>query len=122
MGLHRDFDLQPLTDPHDPDDWRPNSIWTLVAEEAADVAVIVEEIGHITWGTEVTAELLAGKPFLVLCQQSTYERYLVLNAEFRPPASLDSLEEAYDVEAVSSPSGVTHLTFTRTVVRREGRM
>jgi quercetin dioxygenase-like cupin family protein len=45
MGLHRDFDLQPLTDPADPDDWRPNSIWALVAEQAADVAVIVEEIG-----------------------------------------------------------------------------
>ena len=45
MGLHRDFDLQPLTDPADPDDWRPNSIWTLVADDAADVAVIVEEIG-----------------------------------------------------------------------------
>jgi quercetin dioxygenase-like cupin family protein len=45
MGLHRDFDLQPLTDPADPDDWRPNSIWTLVAEERANVAIIVEEIG-----------------------------------------------------------------------------
>jgi quercetin dioxygenase-like cupin family protein len=45
VGLHRDFDLQPLTDPGDPDDWRPNSIWTLVAEESADVAVIIEEIG-----------------------------------------------------------------------------
>jgi quercetin dioxygenase-like cupin family protein len=45
MGLHRDFDLQPLTDPADPDDWRPNSIWTLVADEAANVAIIVEEIG-----------------------------------------------------------------------------
>jgi quercetin dioxygenase-like cupin family protein len=45
MGLHRDFDLQPLTDPADPDDWRPNSIWALVSEESANVAVIVEEIG-----------------------------------------------------------------------------
>ncbi|TXS45010.1 dihydrofolate reductase [Streptomyces sp. uw30] len=27
--------------------------------------------------------------------------------------NLESLEEAYDIEAVSSPSGVTHLTFTR---------
>ena len=45
MGLHRDFDLQPLTDPTDPDDWRPNSIWALVSEESANVAVIVEEIG-----------------------------------------------------------------------------
>jgi hypothetical protein len=26
---------------------------------------------------------------------------------------LESLEERYDLEAVSSPSGVTHLTFTR---------
>jgi quercetin dioxygenase-like cupin family protein len=45
MGLHRDFDLQPLTDPADLDDWRPNSIWALVSEESANVAVIVEEIG-----------------------------------------------------------------------------
>jgi quercetin dioxygenase-like cupin family protein len=45
MGLHRDFELQPLTDLADPDDWRPSSNWTLVAEEPADVAVIVEEIG-----------------------------------------------------------------------------
>ena len=45
MGLHRDLDLQPLTDPADPDDWRPNSIWALVADEAANVAIIVEEIG-----------------------------------------------------------------------------
>jgi quercetin dioxygenase-like cupin family protein len=44
MGLHRDLDLQPLTDPADPDDWRPNSVWALVADEAANVAVIVEEI------------------------------------------------------------------------------
>ena len=26
---------------------------------------------------------------------------------------LESLEEHYDIEGVSSPSGVTHLTFTR---------
>jgi len=29
---------------------------------------------------------------------------------------LEALEDAYDIEAVSSPSGVTHLTFTRKVV------
>ena len=27
--------------------------------------------------------------------------------------SLEGIEERYDIEAVSSPSGVTHLTFTR---------
>jgi hypothetical protein len=26
---------------------------------------------------------------------------------------LDALDDAYDIEAVSSPSGVTHLTLTR---------
>jgi hypothetical protein len=26
---------------------------------------------------------------------------------------LEGLEESYDIETVSSPSGVTHLTFTR---------
>ena len=45
VGLHRDLELTPLTDPGDPDDWRPNSAWALVAEEEADLAVIVEEIG-----------------------------------------------------------------------------
>jgi quercetin dioxygenase-like cupin family protein len=45
VSLHRDFDLQPLTDPADPDDWRPNSIWALVTDERADVAAIIEEIG-----------------------------------------------------------------------------
>jgi len=29
---------------------------------------------------------------------------------------LEALEDAYDVEAVSSPSGVTHQPFTRKVV------
>jgi len=28
---------------------------------------------------------------------------------------LEGLEDSFDVEAVSSPSGVTHLTFTRKV-------
>ena len=28
---------------------------------------------------------------------------------------LEALEESYDIETVSSPSGVTHLTFTRRV-------
>ncbi len=44
MSLHRDLELHPLTDPADPDDWRPNSVWALVTEPLADVAVIVEEI------------------------------------------------------------------------------
>lgn len=45
MSLHRDLDLQPLTDPGDPDDWRPNSRLALVSDERVDMAVIVEELG-----------------------------------------------------------------------------
>ena len=45
MSLHRDLELRPLTDPGDPDDWRPGSSWALAADPDADMAVIVEEIG-----------------------------------------------------------------------------
>jgi quercetin dioxygenase-like cupin family protein len=44
VPLHRDVTLLPIADPNDPDDWRPNSVWGLIADERADVAVIVEEI------------------------------------------------------------------------------
>ncbi len=44
MSLHRDLELQPIADPSDPDDWRPNSRFAVVSDERADVAVIVEEI------------------------------------------------------------------------------
>ena len=38
---------------------------------------------------------------------------IVLGRGVRLWDGLEALEEGYDVEAVSSPSGVTHLTFTR---------
>lgn len=44
MGLQRELDFQPLTDPDDPDDWRPDSRFALVADPDADVAVIAEKI------------------------------------------------------------------------------
>jgi dihydrofolate reductase len=40
---------------------------------------------------------------------------IVLGRGVRVWDGLDALEDAYDVEAISSPSGVTHLTFTRKV-------
>jgi dihydrofolate reductase len=39
---------------------------------------------------------------------------IVLGRGVRLWDGLESLEKGYAVEAVSSPSGVTHLTFTRT--------
>ena len=41
---------------------------------------------------------------------------IVLGRGVRLWDGLEALEDAYDVEAVSSPSGVTHLTFTRKTV------
>ena len=41
---------------------------------------------------------------------------IVLGRGVRVWDGLEALEDAYDVEAVSTPSGVTHLTFTRKVV------
>ena len=41
---------------------------------------------------------------------------IVLGRGVRIWDGLEALEDGYDVEAVSSPSGVTHLTFTRKVV------
>ena len=41
---------------------------------------------------------------------------IVLGRGVRIWDGLEDLQEAYAVEAVSSPSGVTHLTFTRRVV------
>ena len=38
---------------------------------------------------------------------------IVLGRGVRLWDGLEALEEGYDVEAVSSPSGVTHLTFAR---------
>jgi dihydrofolate reductase len=40
---------------------------------------------------------------------------IVLGRGVRIWERLEALEDAYDVETVSSPSGVTHLTFTRKV-------
>jgi mannose-6-phosphate isomerase-like protein (cupin superfamily) len=45
LSLHRDLALEPLTDPADPDDWRPGSRWALVSDDRADIAIVVEEIG-----------------------------------------------------------------------------
>jgi len=42
---------------------------------------------------------------------------IVLGCGVRIWDGLEALEDAYDIEAVSSPSRVTHLTFTRKTPR-----
>lgn len=43
---------------------------------------------------------------------------IVLGRGVRVWDGLEALEDAFDIEAVSSPSGVTHLTFSRNGVSR----
>jgi quercetin dioxygenase-like cupin family protein len=44
MWLQRELEFQPVADPDDPDDWRPNSELAFVVDETADMAVIAERL------------------------------------------------------------------------------
>ena len=44
MGVVDPLELQPLTDPADPDDWRPSSRWAFASDPGASLAAFVEEI------------------------------------------------------------------------------
>lgn len=58
--------------------WSVNSLATL---QSADLAIFViwERYGSITWATELAAALAEGKPFRVLCLDTTYQKYLALS-------------------------------------------
>lgn len=57
--------------------WEGNSRRTVSAADLC-VFVILRRHGEITWSTELKAALDGGKPFLVLCLDSTYAEYLAL--------------------------------------------
>jgi hypothetical protein len=57
--------------------WLRNSQMTVRAADLC-VFVIVERYGEITWSTELREARSAGKPFIVLCLDRTYTKYLVL--------------------------------------------
>lgn len=57
--------------------WQRNSALTVRKADLC-VFVIVEGYGEITWTTELRAALTAGKPFLIMCLESTYQKYLTL--------------------------------------------
>jgi quercetin dioxygenase-like cupin family protein len=44
MHLHREFEFQPIVDPGDPDDWRPNSELAFVLDEQAEMLVVAERL------------------------------------------------------------------------------
>lgn len=65
---------------------------------------------RIGGGATVVRDFLAAR---LVDHMHVVQAPIVLGRGVRLWDGLEALEEAYDVEAVSSPSGVTHLTFTR---------
>ncbi|MFT4216136.1 MAG: hypothetical protein QM619_03000 [Micropruina sp.] len=57
--------------------WEGNSRRTVAAADIC-VFVILRRYGEVTWNTELREALDAGKPFLILCLDSTYNEYLAL--------------------------------------------
>lgn len=43
------------------------------------VFVLIQNIGEITWTSELNESLVSGKPFLVFCLRETFNKYLLLN-------------------------------------------
>jgi mannose-6-phosphate isomerase-like protein (cupin superfamily) len=44
LSVHRDLVFSPMDDARDADDWRPNSLWAVVVDPEANMAVIAEKI------------------------------------------------------------------------------
>ena len=65
---------------------------------------------RIGGGATVVREFLAAG---LVDQMHLVQVPIVLGRGVRVWDGLEAVEDAYDIEAVSSPSGVVHLTFTR---------
>jgi len=80
--------------------WQGNSALTV---EKADLCifVIVETYGQITWETELRAALIAGKPFLVLCLEQTYQKYLTLRNSIVDRSAISDPGDRQLVELIS---------------------
>jgi dihydrofolate reductase len=76
-----------------------------VAKEAADGQDV-----RIGGGVSVARDFLAAR---LVDHMHVVQVPILLGRGVRLWDGLDELQEDYDVEAVSSPTGVTHLTFTR---------
>jgi dihydrofolate reductase len=85
-------------------DASPQETLDLAREAAGDLDV------RVGGGTTVVREFLAADLIDVM---HVVQVPLLLGRGARLWDGLEGVEERYNVEAVSSPSGVTHLTFTR---------
>ena len=86
----------------------------LEATPAEALAVALKAAGEsdvrIGGGPTVVLEFLAAG---LVDHMHVVQVPVVLGRGVRLWDGLESLEDAFDIESVSSPSGVTHLTFTR---------
>lgn len=64
--------------------WQRNSRMTVHAADLC-IFVIIEKFGDITFGTELRAALAGGKPFIILCLERTYSKYLTLREYLSDP-------------------------------------
>ena len=60
-------------------DFRKNSAMTVKNVDLC-VFVVIESVGEITWDTELVTVILEGKPFILLCENQVYQRYLILKS------------------------------------------
>jgi hypothetical protein len=96
--------------------WSANSRATAASADLC-VFVIVRTLGSITWETEFREVLSSGKPFVVLCLDETYHRYLQLNQDASRPgaaltgegiglvSTLSRMEREFQVTVVAYPDG-----------------
>lgn len=74
-------------------DWRQNSSLSVQQADMC-VFVLVHDVGQITWDVELNTALRHGKPFLLLCLEETYHRYLELTRSGVDSGSLGADDHA----------------------------
>ncbi|MER6970892.1 hypothetical protein ABT304_07555 [Nocardioides sp. NPDC000445] len=97
--------------------WAENSQASVKSSDLC-VFVIVRALGSITWITEFREVVTSGKPFVMLCLDSTYNRYLALSEAARRSAdpgpeaddrvlldTLAAVERDHQITIVPFPAG-----------------
>jgi len=99
-------------------DWDHNSSLSVQQADMC-VFVLIQEIGHITWDVELKTALRQGKPFLLLCLESTYHRYLQLSrSEVDHTTLVQSDQELVDIlHQLDATLNLTAVPFARPYFR-----
>lgn len=89
--------------------WIDNSEATVDRADLC-VFVIVVDYGEITWTTELRRALAQGKPFLILCLDRTYQKYLSLRAAVSDPSLLKDRNAARLIDLLRELEAERQLT------------